>query len=203
MKCKPLSYKARFGKLIIISEPIFKTVTNGNRRRSYYKCQCDCGNIKLIERSQLTGGKTKSCGCLLAEINRIIHGNLDGVASFNALFSQYKIGAKNRGYNFELTREQFIGIIVKNCFYCGSEAIPYNRYVDSNGRNLKINVNADNISRSWIKANTIDRLDNAVGYIFNNCVPCCLECNEMKLDRTKEAFIAHSNKITKFQENKK
>lgn len=33
----------------------------------YWKCRCDCGNIKSILRSQLTSGKTQSCGCLQKE----------------------------------------------------------------------------------------------------------------------------------------
>lgn len=38
------------------------------RYREYYKCQCDCGNITIVEKSQLTTSKTKSCGCLQKSI---------------------------------------------------------------------------------------------------------------------------------------
>lgn len=30
----------------------------------YWKCQCECGNIKNIQSTALRSGKTKSCGCL-------------------------------------------------------------------------------------------------------------------------------------------
>ena len=36
----------------------------------YWKCRCDCGNIKSILRSQLTSGKTQSCGCLQKEYTK-------------------------------------------------------------------------------------------------------------------------------------
>ncbi len=32
--------------------------------RAYYKCLCDCGNIKEIRRDGLISGNIKSCGCL-------------------------------------------------------------------------------------------------------------------------------------------
>ena len=34
-------------------------------KNQYYKCKCDCGNIKIINQSALRSGKTKSCGCLI------------------------------------------------------------------------------------------------------------------------------------------
>ena len=51
----------RYGKLIVIEdEGIIK-----NRHR--WLCKCDCGNTKSIVGSQLTSGRTKSCGCLVSE----------------------------------------------------------------------------------------------------------------------------------------
>ena len=35
--------------------------------RAYYKCLCDCGNIKDIRGDRLICGNTKSCGCLNRE----------------------------------------------------------------------------------------------------------------------------------------
>lgn len=81
-------------------------------------------------------------------------------------FSIYKSGAFARNYEFKLTIHQFNDIISKDCFYCG----------DSN----KIGI---------------DRVDNTIGYIYENCVPCCEICNRMKLNYTKELFLSHIEKI--------
>jgi hypothetical protein len=35
-------------------------------------CRCDCGNEKVIERSNLRSGKSKSCGCLAMEMRTMI-----------------------------------------------------------------------------------------------------------------------------------
>lgn len=48
----------RYGKLTIIG------YDHMGRYRSYYKCSCDCGKECVVAIQNLTGGKTKSCGCL-------------------------------------------------------------------------------------------------------------------------------------------
>lgn len=36
----------------------------------YWRCQCDCGQITLVEKGHLTNGLTKSCGCIRNEKSR-------------------------------------------------------------------------------------------------------------------------------------
>ena len=38
--------------------------------RTYWICQCDCGNIKTVDAHRLKTGYTKSCGCLSVDIAR-------------------------------------------------------------------------------------------------------------------------------------
>lgn len=47
----------RFGKLIALSYKI-------QNQKSYWTCQCDCGNICEVPLSNLTNGHTQSCGCI-------------------------------------------------------------------------------------------------------------------------------------------
>jgi hypothetical protein len=47
--------------LTIIEGPIYKI--QKNKKRKFYKCQCDCGNIKEVRYDGLKYGTTKSCGC--------------------------------------------------------------------------------------------------------------------------------------------
>lgn len=52
----------KFGRLTVIElSPIQK---NNN---TYWRCQCDCGNIKDIKSTNLKSGITKSCGCYRRE----------------------------------------------------------------------------------------------------------------------------------------
>lgn len=56
----------RFGKLTVLNfertERIEKAYGNVSYV-SYYKCKCDCGNEKIINKNNLVTGNTKSCGC--------------------------------------------------------------------------------------------------------------------------------------------
>jgi hypothetical protein len=37
----------------------------------FWKCQCECGKIKIIRSGDLVNGKSKSCGCLRSNLRRV------------------------------------------------------------------------------------------------------------------------------------
>lgn len=47
----------RFGKLVALEKVASRS------GKTYWLCQCDCGNQKEIQTAHLTSGATKSCGC--------------------------------------------------------------------------------------------------------------------------------------------
>jgi hypothetical protein len=58
----------RFGRLIVIGDT--------NQKQGYnkiYECKCDCGNITKVPSSSLGSNRTKSCGCLRKEKNKILN----------------------------------------------------------------------------------------------------------------------------------
>ena len=56
----------RFGKLVVL-ERDYQYEREHNTNSSYWKCKCDCGNIKTIRRASLVSGTTQSCGCARAK----------------------------------------------------------------------------------------------------------------------------------------
>ena len=74
---KPLNLEGqRFGRLIVIKRVKNEVLSNG-RKGSYWLCQCDCGNTKVVRGTHLTDGNTQSCGCLQRETLlkcRTVHG---------------------------------------------------------------------------------------------------------------------------------
>ncbi len=48
----------RFGKLVV------ETSAGRRGRKLFWKCACDCGNIKEVEGQVLREGRTRSCGCV-------------------------------------------------------------------------------------------------------------------------------------------
>lgn len=52
----------RFGRWVVIGR------AKDKEGKIYWHCKCDCGNEKDVYVSSLTGGKSKSCGCLSREV---------------------------------------------------------------------------------------------------------------------------------------
>lgn len=60
----------KFGKLTPI-----KPVIADSKGNSRWLCECDCGNLKVVETYKLTSGNTKSCGCLKKEHGHFLKNN--------------------------------------------------------------------------------------------------------------------------------
>lgn len=42
---------------------VLDRVLDNNKKGTYWRCQCDCGNIKEVATTSLRKGTSKSCGC--------------------------------------------------------------------------------------------------------------------------------------------
>jgi hypothetical protein len=78
-------------------------------------------------------------------------------------FTSAKFGAKRRNLVWNITFEQYLPLINSLCFYCGGK-----------------------LSETSCG---LDRIDNTIGYEYNNVVPCCRICNVMKNNLTKDQFM--------------
>jgi len=160
----------KFGRLIVIK----RTYPNGKYGHLKWLCKCKCGTEKIVWGNNLIRDNTKSCGCLYKETSpkncKILP---SGVSNMRAIIGVYKDGAKKRGYNYDLTEEQFKEITQRDCYYCGAKP--------------------NNVSKRSTRFgdyiyNGLDRIDNEKGYIFNNVVSCCKFCNQAKSNFTLQEF---------------
>lgn len=178
----------KFGRLIAISY-----AGRNDYGNHVWLCRCNCGNEKIIYKGSLlkNPGGVKSCGCLQKEITSK-RASKENNATANALYSEYRSSARKRDLLFKLSKNQFLKLTSQDCYYCG--ALP------SCVRKVK----------SCIKEytyNGIDRVDNNVGYIPENCVPCCSRCNKSKHTMTKNDFLSwvsdvYNNRIMQKGKNK-
>ena len=169
----------RFGKLAVVEFAYrMKAVKDTH---FYFLCQCDCGKRVVVEKNNLKTGHTKSCGCIGRNRKDA------GIANSNYTYRQYKKNARDRGYEFKITEEQFRAITQQNCFYC-----------DCPPRYIKKKCPTYNGSHY---ANGIDRIDNTKGYILDNCVPCCKICNNAKWGLPYNEFILWVKRISKNLKN--
>lgn len=157
----------------------------------YYLCECICGKQDHICGTNLRQGKSISCGCSKRLDEKVV--------SYNSVESRYKSSAKRRNIKYSLTREQFIELISKSCYYCGFEGRMYNYYFNKDKTKcLGYSSAPDWIDKQWIKYNGIDRKDNNIGYEFDNCLPCCKECNFGKHDLSFDKFKEYITRLINF-----
>ncbi len=186
----------RFGRVVVLADTGKRT--SGHKR---WLCRCDCGNEKELLATSLKNQKTPSCGCATKERYQNARWGEPGNNSFVYLYNRLKNNARLRGYDCSLHFEDFKTITQQNCFYCNAEPKPYNYYLNNDGnvKRMRTKVAANTVERSWIKANGIDRVENAEGYHINNCVACCEDCNRAKLDNTKDHFLKWLKRVSEHQ----
>lgn len=180
MKFKELS-KDKYGKLTVIRE--YRSRYANGRPCRKLECLCDCGKTTHPVKEKVIGGKTKSCGCSQDEMRRNL-GKMNmlpiGQSSINQVFEVYKKSAKIRGYEFLLSKDDFIRISTQPCIYCGDL--------------LSNELKRDGANGSF-RYTGIDRYDNLIGYTIDNSIPCCKICNRVKTDMTTDFMYKHLSKM--------
>lgn len=174
----------KYNRLTVVSKSD-KAHTKGDTS-SMWNCVCDCGSLLVVSRRSLLSDRIMSCGCLRLELNRkqAKDRRRPGIeAPLNRLYKRYKWNSEDRGFVFELTKEDFHNIIKMDCFYCGDEPSQKEKTIRNN-----------DIEHILIY-NGVDRINSNVGYNLDNCVPCCGVCNLMKQDLSVQSFYDKIQKI--------
>ena len=86
-------------------------------------------------------------------------------------YRSYLYGALARKLEWKLTLPQFEELSASDCRYCGRPA--------------------------GLRGSGVDRVDNSVGYVLSNCVPCCSQCNQMKWAYGQSDFLAQVGRIAR------
>lgn len=95
--------------------------------------------------------------------------------SIVAWIKEYKKAAKKKNMPFELSDNDFLNIVKSNCYYCNKEP--------------KINHSRDRRDKREYFYNGVDRKNNKLGYLKDNSVPCCTDCNLGKRTMEENEFI--------------
>jgi hypothetical protein len=83
-----------------------------------------------------------------------------------------KKNAKDRGLDVKMSDDEIMNMTDMQCVYCGKE------------------------TEDAVRRNGIDRLDSSIGYIFDNCVPCCGVCNLSKGQVDPLTFVERARQIS-------
>lgn len=155
-----IDYKKEIGKKygrLTIKE--IKTEVN---KKAIAICDCECGNIKITQFTNLKIGKTKSCGCLN---NELIHKKGRGVTHNMCNSRIYHIyqNIKQRCYNpNHVSYNNYGGRGIKVCDEWKNDFLSFYNWSIKNG------YSEDNINNGRNML-SIDRIDNNKDYMPDNC----------------------------------
>jgi hypothetical protein len=166
----------KFGALTVIAFAEHRA-----SRGNLWLFRCDCGNEVTLPgpkvRYKTQQGLFVSCGCHKPGAKPF------GVAAREDWLHRYMRGAADRNISWELTDEQAYSLFEQDCHYCGAPP--------AIGKSDRFN--------GAYAHNGIDRMDSSQGYTVENCVPCCSQCNFLKLSMPYEEFVAWLDRLVEFR----
>jgi len=145
------------------------------KRNIEHHCLC-CGITMMVNKraygqiGRSWTGLCRNCGAQHKNMYRPL-----GYAAMNSVYCRYRANAKRNGITFKITLDKFKEISQQDCHYCGRKPSNFAR---------------DKGNGSFTYTG-VDRKDNdhSVGYIDENCLPCCKPCNLAKKDMPYQDYI--------------
>jgi hypothetical protein len=171
----------KYGNLTITRQ--YKTVSPCDSKIVKVDYICECGCIGYDKRF---GSVKRQKMCLKCRGKNEFKVKDEGKSAFNNLYNDYAKGAIKRNHTFELTKLEFEMLTKQICYYCGASPS---------------NIKKARQDRENYIYNGVDRKNSSIGYVTENCVPCCKLCNFMKMKLSEIDFISHIQKIYEYQIN--
>lgn len=162
----------KFGKLLAIHS-VEKPITVKSKSRStWWLCQCECGQTKIVRSTELIKGDTKSCGCGNRYENSCHYRGIGKLAQ--SKFSHIKYNAIKRNLDFDISIEDAWNLFLEQdgkCYYTKKELILKTR-------------NSGSMTAS------LDRIDSSKGYVKGNIVWVHKDVNIMKNEYSHDYFLS-------------
>lgn len=139
----------KFGRLTVIG------LADKKSRKTYWICQCDCGNLKIARSDSLQCGAIKSCGCLKKEQDKVnLTAHHSHKQSGKRIYNIWQ-GMKARCYNKNNARyHRYGGRGITICEEWKDDFSAFYEWSINNGYSEDL---------------TIDRIDNNKNYSPENC----------------------------------
>lgn len=141
----------KFGRWYVVGKAPPKLRKNG-KQRSMWAVKCDCGKERIVAPSDLTLGKSQSCGCLKREMTSARH----------------TTHGATRGHKKSPEYRAWLGMLSR-CRY------PHH-FKDHAGRGITVcgawrdfTVFRNDMGNRPSSRHSIDRIDNSKGYSPQNC----------------------------------
>lgn len=156
----------KYNRLIVLD---FEFKKNGF---AYYKCRCECGEIRIVSKISILEGKTKSCGCIARGKSSK---NWKGYGDIGKFYvNRVKSNAKKRKIEFNITIEYMWELFL---------------YQDKKCAITKLELKFDSKSNNGDGTASLDRIDSSKGYVEGNVQWVHKDINFMKRNYDQDRFI--------------
>jgi hypothetical protein len=139
----------------------------GKSRKRIWLYQCSCGKTTETLSEKVVAGWTTSCGCA--------KGQYTGARS-----TAYQVYGEHYA-DGDLTFAQFEYLTRQPCYWCGK----------FNMCRRKHRTKKD----LFFSYHGLDRLDNSRVHDYDNVVPCCWPCNDLRKNRSVQQFVSRIDSI--------
>lgn len=174
-----------FGNLKVIKFSRFLK-KGKDRKRSYFICECLCGNITELCSRQLISKNKTNCGCIKM-------GNWKGCGQLSGSFyNTLKYNAQKRKLPLKVDVDQLWCLFLEQKGKCALTGLNINIHPHWNNRLFDPNKNTA----------SLDRIDSKKGYVLDNIQWVHKIINFMKQDLSDKDFILWCNKVIQFNQEK-
>lgn len=179
------------GVLVAPGQVFYRLTVTAMAPQNLAVCRCSCGSQVTVKRYNLACGATKNCGCYNRERTRLAARPRKPLGSsvMSWLYNSYGYNARRRNLDFRLSKPRFAKLTSAPCAYCGKPPAQ------------KAAIKARPRAGTYYY-NGLDRLDNARGYVEDNVVPCCGQCNHAKGTLAARQFIEWAASVARWTSNK-
>jgi len=149
--------------------------------------ECECGEQFSLSR-QYKFKNTMQLRCKQCKRKE----NMQPNVGERAAYKRVKSDAMRGGREFDLPLDWFLEAIHMPCHYCGR--------VDQNSINVASKRKGEFLIKDF-KYNGLDRLNNDIGYVIENVVPCCFVCNRAKNSMGYQEYIEYIDNMIQWRRN--
>lgn len=121
-------------------------------KRSWWRCQCNCGNVINVRSDSITSASTKSCGCLTKK--RVTTHKMSGTRFYRIWSDMKKRCLNKNSKTFKWYGAKNINVCSEWLDFNGFYNDMYESYLKAYSKNKKC---------------TLDRINNGNGYSKSNC----------------------------------
>lgn len=168
------------------------TISSFNKK-GIYTLTCKCGATSSGDATHITRkisnimaegfSACQRCSSKYRKEFKLLQFQTATIYTYKDVYREYVKKSKEREINFELSLEGASKLFNQNCTYCNRPP--------SNLRKRDSGIE--------VYYQGLDRVNNNLGYITSNVVPCCKYCNSFKSNRNLKEFEEHLDELLKMK----